>query len=396
MNNIIENDVNIVTKLVKSIKKIQSFIRESQQNLKLYAINIEDDNICFAEDEINIINNFLVLIGEKFNIVIPKFVWPIPENITGLDMSLSNFVNLSGNDWKRIVENQINVDILTYISVNKTENKEICKPDGLPEFQVFFSGNQENEAIIIIPPCAVPVDVFEPMIKELSKYYYTVIYENPYLFNLWRSLSEPTGNIEDEVAYIGTILQKPNIKHAHLIGICGGAPIAIRAAERFGDLVKSLIVCHGDLNFGSDVARTSFKREFASRLSYALRNTDSAEEVYSMFLDPLLLYGVEDELGPFIMYPYVNYNLFIRYAKINLALMEFDSTVSANSINQPVLIITSSDDRMAHPEGSYRFHQMIPNSELIITESGNHHDVMLENSKIYLNILKFLDELEGV
>ncbi|WP_312573376.1 alpha/beta hydrolase [Clostridium sp.] len=402
MNNIVydvntaenDNHIILIDKLVKGANKCREIIKESRPLLRIYSFNKDNDIVQFDNEEIIKINEMLKQIGLKLKLAMPEFVWPIPEDPSSLEIALGRFSKLTLNDWKQIAACNRIEEIVANVSldeINDFGKVHLVTPDNLPELQVLAKGVPGSEAIIIIPPCAVPIRVFEPMIDEFSKHYFTITFENPYLFHLWRSLPEPSGNISDEVDYIGAVLKEFNITHAHLVGICGGAPIALAAAEKFGDLIKSIVVCHGDLKFGSDVAQTPFKQQFASYLSGALKNEKKAIDVHTLFLDPSLLHGVSDELGPFIMYPYADFKLFMRYSKLNLALMEFDATKTACNVNQPTLIITSCDDRMAHPEGSYRLHQIILDSELKIKESGSHHDILLENKEIYNNILEFIN-----
>ena len=70
--------------------------------------------------------------------------------------------------------------------------------------------------------------------------------------------------------------------------------------------------------------------------------------------------------------------------------MSFNATKSAQAITQPMMIITSRDDRMTHPGASHLLHQIIGSSSLWERESGSHHDVLLGNQEIFTSILPLL------
>jgi pimeloyl-ACP methyl ester carboxylesterase len=186
------------------------------------------------------------------------------------------------------------------------------------------------------------------------------------------------------------VLHDHGIQRAHLIGICGGAPIALAAAAELGPRVASVVVCHADLNFGAQVPRTPFQQQFQGFLCDAATSLERAKAVLDMFLDPNMLFGMPAPLAPFIVYPYCDLELFYRYAKINHGLMAYNASEVARRLDQRVLIVTSRTDRMTHPASSYYLHRIVNDSELSERETGSHHDVLLPDQELFTTILEFV------
>ncbi len=388
---------DLITRLVRSLHACQTIIRSSQYALRIFPIMQEKDNITHQLEESEVIqcNNFLKKVASYLHLSVPQFVFPIPTDPLSLETAISKFCGLELKEWKDIA----NLSLLDFLANKlspaqfdtRTVHQSIKSVNGL-NFDVYSQGNPSKEAVILIPPCGIPAQLFQPWLDILGRQNYTLTMENPFLFGDPYSLPDPSWDISQEVDYIGAILEKNNISCAHLVGICGGAPIALAAAARFSKQIASLIVCHGDLNFGLNTPRTPFQQQFQGLLSDSSNNISRAKEVYALFLDPAVLFGLPNQLGPFVLYPYSDFRLFQRYSKINSGLMSFDATKPAQRITQPVMIISSRDDRMTHPETSQRLHQMIENSFLWERESGSHHDILLGSHDTFAAISLFLNK----
>jgi pimeloyl-ACP methyl ester carboxylesterase len=392
------DDDNLITKLVKVLYCCQPLIRASQYALRIFSIRQENNDILFQLKEIEIAhcNNLLKKIALYFQLSVPQFVFPIPIRPLSLETAISTFCGFELKEWKRIANISLNDYFINKLSLIQFETEIIryrIKSVGVPSFEVYSQGKyNSNEAVILIPPCGVPAQLFEPWLGILGVNHYTLTMENPFLFGEPYSLPDPSGDIFQEVEYIGAILKENNISRAHLVGICGGVPIALAATVQFSEQIASLIVCHGDLNFGLNTPRLPFQKQFQGLLSDAANNLSRAKEVYNLFLDPAILFNLPSQLGPFVLYPYSDFRLFHRYSKINSGLMSFNAKKTAQKITQPVMIITSQDDRMTHPGASYLLHQIIKSSFIWERKSGSHHDILLGNKEIFIAISQFLSK----
>jgi pimeloyl-ACP methyl ester carboxylesterase len=396
-------DDDLITRLVRTLHSCQAVLRSSQHALRIFPVIQENNDTSHQLEETDVIqcNNLLKKISCQLQLAVPQFVFPIPKRPLSLESAISKFCGFELKEWRHIANLSLFDSLANKLSSVQFETgavRQRVKSVGGSNFDVYYQGIPANEAVILIPPCGVPTRLFQPWLDILGAQHYTLTMENPFLFGDPYSLPEPSGDIWQEVDYIGIILEENNIYRAHLVGICGGAPIALAAAARFGQQIASLIVCHGDLNFGLNTPRSPFQNQFQGLLSDAATNISRAKEIYALFLDPAVLFGLPSQLGPFVLYPYSDFRLFQRYSKINSGLMAFDATQSAQQINQPVMIITSRDDRMTHPRASHLLHQIIGSSFLWERESGSHHDTLLGNQEIFTAISQFLnkDHSKGV
>jgi len=339
-------------------------------------------------------NEVLTAIGASRGLAIPQFVSPAPARPSSLEVAISNLCELEAGGWREIAaaprgpvlaRERSGIDLVAPPASRPVE------PAGSPRFESFSCGDRSDEAIVVIPPCGVPAALFRPWLTALSADHLVVTYENPYLFGDWDALPVPSGEIASEVAYVGAVLQAYGIARAHLIGICGGAPIAVAAAADLGDRVASLIVGHGDLNFGAEIPRTPFQRQFQGLLGEARSSLARAREVLDLFLDPNILFGIPARLAPFILYPYGDPGLFYRYARINHGLMVHDASDAARRLDQRLLVLTSRTDRMTHPATAHHLHRTVRGSTLVERDTGTHHDILIPSEDLFAAIRGFID-----
>lgn len=336
-------------------------------------------------------NGVLAAIGAAYGYAVPRFVWPAPERPSSLEVALSNVCALEVGSWESVAGSSGQWAPAVRTEPGDLPERRYVEAGALPRFEGFSRGEPGGEAVVLIPPCGVPAALFDPWLRALAADRLVVTYENPYLFGEWESLPAPSGDFAQETAFVGALLKEYGISRAHLIGICGGAPVALAAAAEYSPGVASLIVCHPDLNFGPQVARSPFQRQFQGFLSEAGADPRRAREVLDLFLDPNMLFGVPKKLAPFILYPYGDLELFHRYAKLNYALMAYDASDAARRFDQRLLILTSRTDRMTHPAAAHHLHRMVPGSVLSERDSGNHHDILLPTPDLFAALQDFLD-----
>ncbi|WP_175439013.1 alpha/beta fold hydrolase [Streptomyces vilmorinianum] len=344
-------------------------------------------------------NEVLAAIGSSYGLTVPRFVSPAPDRPSSLEVALSTYCDLEMGSWRPVADSSGEWvrSAGGPAGLASLPGRRRIEAEGVPAFDAFSAGPAEpagpagDEAIVLVLPSGVPAALFRPWLEELSTDRLVITYENPYLFGSWRSLDTPEGDFAEETALAGALLTAYGLRRAHLVGICGGAPVALAAAAEFGDRVETLTVLHPDLNFGEGVMRTPFQKQFQSVLAGAASGPGRARETLNLFLDPNMLFGVEPRLAPFILYPYGDVELFHRYAKQNYALMAYDANQAARRIHQRVLIATSRTDRMTHPETAHHFGSLVAGEVTVAErESGTHHDILIPDQEIYTMIRAFI------
>ncbi|MNQ51324.1 putative aminoacrylate hydrolase RutD [compost metagenome] len=385
-----------LVQLAEVLAHCQPLLAASSTTLRIFpVINTAGDASSFRAEDSERCNEILRAIGLHYSLVVPCFVWPTPLNASSLETALSKFLLANLIDWKKLagIEKSNTLDAaLSMTALPEQSRRKTLSPNNSPALTTFTLGTPTNEAIIFVLPCGMPPMFFHSWMKGLSQNHFVIMFENPYLFGDWRSLAEPACEITTEIEHIQSIILGYKLKRAHLIGICGGAPIAIAAAAVCTNRITSIFVLHGDLNFGPETPRTPFQRQFQSLLSEASTSLKHAAEVHSLFMDPAMLFRVPTELAPFILYPYADVGLFHRYAKINFALMAYDATAAAQQLELPMLIVANGKDRMTHPGASLMLHRLVNGSRLQEREAYSHHDALLINTDMLATITKFVGE----
>ncbi|MFE5486105.1 alpha/beta fold hydrolase [Streptomyces sp. NPDC056527] len=338
-------------------------------------------------------NEVLTALGSAYGLTVPRFVSPAPESPSSLEVALSTYCDLELGSWRPVAESSGEWDMPAdgLAGLAALPGHRRIEAEGVPAFDSFATGPAGDEAIVLVLPSGVPATLFRPWLEELSTDRLVVTYENPYLFGQWRALDTPEADFAEETALVGALLTAYGLRRAHLVGICGGAPVALDAAAAFGARVETLTVLHPDLNFGAGVMRTPFQKQFQSVLAGAASGPRRARETLNLFLDPNMLFGVPPRLAPYVLYPYGDAELFHRYAKQNHALMAYDANDAARRVGQRVLIATSRTDRMTHPETAHHFGELIAGEATVVErDSGNHHDILIPDAEIYTMLREFI------
>lgn len=387
--------IGVLSKLADALELCQPLMSSSRATLRVFPGGAHGaaDGAVFDDAAVARCNELLAAIGAARGLATPQFVWPAPARPSSLEVAISNLLELEGSGWRELATAPRGPDLVCERSgsaLGAPPARRSIEAAGLPRFESFSCGDRRGEAIVVIPPCGVPAALFWPWLTALSADHLVVTYENPYLFGDWDSLPVPSGELATEAAYVGAILKEYGIARAHLIGICGGAPIAVAAAADLGDQVASLIIGHGDLNFGAEIPRTPFQKQFQGFLAEARTGLGRAREVLELFLDPNILFGLPVRLAPFILYPYGDLALFHRYARINHGLMVYDASDAARHLDQRLLILTSRTDRMTHPATSHHLHRTVRGSTLVERDAGTHHDILIPNEALFAAIRRFI------
>lgn len=391
-----------VSRLARALELCQPLLAAAREPLRIFPVTEANAGAGAAtgapgldEAELARCNDALAAIAASCDVVAPRFVWPVPEKPVSLEAALVRFTGLDLAGWRAVAAGVEAGELRTLADLpppsNLPRRRELAATGALPAFATFAAGPAVDEAIVIVPPCGVPAALFRPWLAALSEHRLVLTYENPYLFGDWRARPEPAADLATEAAFVRTLVEAYGVSRAHVIGICGGAPIALEAAATLGPRAASLMVCHGDLNFGRDTPRTPFQKQFQSYLAEASASVARAREVHRMFLDPNILFGVPAQLAPYVLYPYRDLALFQRYARINHATMAYDATEAAGRLAIPLRIVTSRADRMTHAAASHQLHRTVAGSTLDERAKGSHHDILIANTAELAGIQAFVD-----
>ncbi len=254
------------------------------------------------------------------------------------------------------------------------------------------AGPRDAPGVLISPPCALSYRLSLPWLRALRASYRCVIMQT-------RGTSEPivdredfdrrgydlSHQVEDLVALTDELATGP----VHVMGICGGAAVALAATAQRPDRVASLSLWHADLELGGDAEKTDHQVNLRALLDLGGESRDTAAWLREKLTSGPMT-GVPERIGPLVVRPYATTELFYRYAKLTAATMHSDSRPSAAGMRQPCLVVTSEDDDTAHPAGSRRLAEIVPGARLVVAEHGTHLDAFRATPEQVCSLTSFL------
>jgi 3-oxoadipate enol-lactonase len=249
----------------------------------------------------------------------------------------------------------------------------VRRPDGTM-LRAVEAGPPDAPCVLLSPACAMSYRLSLPWLRALRPTYRCVIPQT-------RGTSERIGDpvdfdrrgygVPDQAADLVALIEALDAGPVHLMGLCGGAVPALAAAAGGAGRVGSLSLWHADLELGEEAAKTDHQTNLRGVLDLAGESRDTAAWMRDRLTGGPMT-GVPEAVGPLVVRPYATAELFYRYAKLTGATMHWDSRPTAAMVTQPCLVITSRDDNTAHPAGSLRLAEILPDARLVVTEHGTH------------------------
>jgi 3-oxoadipate enol-lactonase len=252
---------------------------------------------------------------------------------------------------------------------------DVVTPDGAT-LRTYALGDPGRPAVVIASACGMPAQLCEPWMRFLAATHYVVTWETRGLFDprcpgtAFDALACDLSAQSDDLV---TVMDRYGLSDAHVMGLCGGAVIAVQAAAREPRRVSSLSLWHGDFS-GTPGPATAHQTNLKALLAMAALSRDDAAAVNAA-LAQTTLGAVPADVAHLVVYPYVNDELFYRYCLLTGATMTTDIGPLVPAVRQPTLVITSEDDHTAHPGGSRDIAARMPAATLRVEPHGDHISV---------------------
>ena len=267
----------------------------------------------------------------------------------------------------------------------------IRRPDG-SVISVVAAGPPDAPCVLISPPCALSYRLSLPWLTALRRSCRCVIMQT-------RGTTERIGDVADfdrrgydldrQVADLLAVVGELAAGPVHLMGICGGAAVALAAAARSPAQVRSLSLWHADLDLGGEAEQTDHQANLRALLDLAVESRDTAAWLRGKLTSGPMT-GVPERIGPLVVQPYATAELFYRYAKLAGTAMHWDARRAAAGLGQPCLVVTSEDDETAHPAVSRRVAAILGHARLEVAEHGTHLDAFRATAGQVACLMSFL------
>jgi pimeloyl-ACP methyl ester carboxylesterase len=223
--------------------------------------------------------------------------------------------------------------------------------DGV-QLSVIPAGRRRRKAIVVVGPCGIPPAILKNWIDVLSADHFVLSCETRGFACCDAAAPDCSMTLDSQARDVLTSMECCGVERAHLMGICGGAVIALRATLFAPDRIESLSLWHGDFNVGEDRYLTRYQKDLRWLLNDAARSLDHAKSLHPLFAGPEMITKARRDLMHLLLFPYATTPLLYRYARANGALMSADVPEMARTIAHRALVVTSPDDRTTHPASS--------------------------------------------
>ncbi|MFD2467726.1 alpha/beta fold hydrolase [Amycolatopsis silviterrae] len=253
--------------------------------------------------------------------------------------------------------------------------------DGLV-LQAFTAGERTRPAVVLVPPCGMPVELSHRWLRALGTDHFVVTWQTRGLFDPGGPAEGMPSGVSDQVDDLLAVLDALDLPTCHVMGLCGGAVLALAAACRRPERFGSMSLWHGDYDFGAGSIKTDHQRDVQAMMEMGAESPERAAAYQKLMLRPAALAGLPERAAPLVLYPYATPQLFHHYCRLNSAIMSFDASGLLGGITQPTLVVTSRTDTTAHPAGSRRVAASLARARLVEEPSGDHLSVFDTSSRL--------------
>ncbi|PYP83548.1 MAG: alpha/beta hydrolase [Candidatus Angelobacter sp. Gp1-AA117] len=237
--------------------------------------------------------------------------------------------------------------------------------------KTYAAGNPSRAAVIMITACGMPAKLAEAWMDFLAKDHFVITWETRGLFGKLAHVDSASWDTGAQAKDLFAVMDHYGIKIGHVMGLCGGAIVALIAAHNSPERISSLSLWYGDFELGPAVPKTMYQQNLKDIMLMSGAGRTEAASTHELFCGAMIK-NMRADLAHLIIYPYATPELLFRYGKLNGSIMSSNVEPLLAGISHRTLVVTSQDDSTAHPEGSRRVASLLPNSTLHVEAHGDH------------------------
>ncbi len=296
-------------------------------------------------------------------------------DLTAIEQVLSNHLGLES--YSEVASqmpiseiNDVVDDVVDQSFERRYGRSKVISSGGAP-LRTYASGQQSDKAIVLVSACGMPAKICDRWMEFLGKDHFVITWESRGLFEEPNDFDELNCDVATQAEDLFAVMDHFGVKTAHLMGLCGGAVIAIQAAAAHPARVSSMSLWHGDFELGPDSPKTAHQRNLKALITMAGEGRAQAASIHKLFQRSILA-NLRPDMAHIVLYPYATAEMLFRYGKLNGSIMSTDISNLLPSISHPTLVVTSEDDSTAHPDGSMRVAKGLSNAILHVEPHGDH------------------------
>jgi 3-oxoadipate enol-lactonase len=228
--------------------------------------------------------------------------------------------------------------------------------------------------VLMVLPCGMPFGLCQDWFDVLSQDYSVLACESRGLFGVSAHVDSVSLDLNSQLADLFGLLDHHGVSSAHVMGLCGGAVLAMRAVQRQPGRFHSMSLWYGDYHVADQKLRTQHQKNFDWLMAEAGEDRAQARELQKMFTDPAILSTVPDRIAHWVLYPYANPESMYRYSRLNACLNNEDVTASLPALTLPTLVVAGDSDSTTHSGASAFVAAGMPQARFELERNGNHQE----------------------
>lgn len=253
---------------------------------------------------------------------------------------------------------------------------------------VYGAGDLQSQPVVLVSACGMPARLCDHWMHFFEKHHCVITWETRWLFDRSMEAYALRYDVGAQASDLFAVMDSFGVKRAHLMGVCGGAVIAMSAAADRPERVSSLSLWHGDFQLGPDSPSTDHQRNLRVLMAMAGTNRASAASVRDLFSESTRrdngqtpISRISADRAHLVLYPFATSELLYRYAKLNGSIMDTEVHNLLPRVGVPALVVTSADDDITHSTPSIRVAEGLSNATLHLSQRGNHISVFDANEE---------------
>ncbi len=267
----------------------------------------------------------------------------------------------------------------------------LVSSDGAP-ITAYAAGARGEKAVVLVSACGMPAKLSERWLEFLGRDHFVVTWESRGLFEEPGDFDALGYDVAAQAEDLFAVMDHFGVESAHVMGLCGGAVIALTAAASRPSRVTSMSLWHGDFELGSTCPKTTHQQNLKALILMAAESRKQAAAIYKLFTQTVLT-SARADVAHLVVHPYATAELLYRYGRLNGSIMDTDVSPLLHRVTQPTLVVTSEDDSTAHPAGSMRVAEGLPNGVLRVEPHGDHLSLFDAEPHITALAARFISEL---
>src|SRR5439155_1452170 len=170
--------------------------------------------------------------------------------------------------------------------------------------RTYAAGDPGRPAVVLASACGMPAALCEPWLRALATDHYAVTWETRGLFG---GPADDAGfdalghGLDAQATDLLTVMDRHKLPTAHVMGLCGGAVIAVRAAAEQPERISSLSLWHGDFS-GSPGPTTGHQDNLKALMAMAAGSRGDAAAINAA-LAQTAMSAVPPDVAHLVGYP---------------------------------------------------------------------------------------------